>query len=128
MFGKASDRTKRKTTEALRSAVDVKVLTRAAQVKLRSCGKRGVSQVLKDITMSPKWATKYKGIFATRQQEEKAEIKTPVRALDMFVEAGLSRRQYEIIRSTHKHIYPSYSLPQKAKLDCYPDKEPLSGY
>ena len=38
MFGKASDRTKR-TTEALRSTVNVEVLTHAAQVKLRSCGK-----------------------------------------------------------------------------------------
>jgi len=36
MFGKASDRTKRRTTQALRSAVDVEVLTHAAQVKLRS--------------------------------------------------------------------------------------------
>jgi len=39
MFGKASDRTKRRTTEALRSAVDVEVLMHAAEVKLRSCGK-----------------------------------------------------------------------------------------
>ena len=41
-----------------------------------------------------------------RQQDEKTETKmTPVSALAMCVEAGLSRRQYEIIRSTHKHIY-----------------------
>jgi hypothetical protein len=59
-----------------------------------------------------------------RQQNEKAQTKmTPVSALAMFVEAGLSRRQYEIIRSTHKHIYPCYSRLQKAKLDCHPDKE-----
>jgi hypothetical protein len=43
-----------------------------------------------------------------RQQNEKAQTKmTPVSALAMFVEAGMSRRQYEIIRSTNKHTYPS---------------------
>ena len=90
MFGKASDRTKR-TTEALKS--DVEVLMHAAQVKLRSCGKRDASQILKDISMSPKRATKYKRAFAMRQPDEKAETKmTLVSALAMFVEAGLSRR------------------------------------
>jgi len=94
----------------------VEVLTHAAQVKLRSCWKRDASQVLKDISMSPKRATKYKRAFAMRQQDEKAQTKmTPVSVLAMFVEAGLSRRQYEIIRRTHKHIYPCYSLLQKAK-------------
>jgi hypothetical protein len=59
-----------------------------------------------------------------RQHNEKAQTKmTPVSALAMFVEAVLSRRQCEIIRSTHKLIYPCYSLLQKAKLDCNPDKE-----
>jgi len=62
--------------------------------------------------MSPKRATKYKRAIAMRQQDEKAETKmTPVSALAMFVEAGLSRRQYEIIWSAHKHTYPCYSLP-----------------
>jgi len=117
MFSKASDRTKR-TTEALRSAVEVEVLTHAAQVKLRSCWKRDASQVLKDISTAPKRATEYKRAFAMRQQDEKAQTKmTPVSALAIFVEAVLSRRKYEIIRSTHKHIriYPCYSLLQKAK-------------
>jgi len=73
MFSKASDRSKRRTTEALMSAVDVEVLTHAAQVKLRSCGKKDASQVLKDISMSPKRATKYQRAFAMRQQDEKAQ-------------------------------------------------------
>ena len=73
MFSKLSDRSKTRTTAALRSAVDVEVLTHAAQVKLRSCGKRDASQVLKDISMSPKRATKYKRALAMRQQDEKAQ-------------------------------------------------------
>lgn len=41
----------------------------------------------------------------------------------MFVEADLSRRQYEIIRSASKELYPYYSVLKKAKRDCYPPKE-----
>lgn len=41
----------------------------------------------------------------------------------MFVKADLSKRQYEIIRSTNKKLYPYYSWLQKTKMDCYPDKE-----
>jgi len=73
MFSKANDRTKRRTTEALRSAVEVEVLTHAAQAKLQSWWKRDASQVLKDISMAPKRATKYKRAFAMRQQGEKAQ-------------------------------------------------------
>ncbi|GBP54524.1 hypothetical protein EVAR_43394_1 [Eumeta japonica] len=36
-------------------------------------------------------------------------------ALSMFVEAGLSRSQYNVIRSARKQLYPCYSL-QKRKL------------
>jgi hypothetical protein len=56
-------------------------------------------------------------------EKRKSTKMIPVSALAMFVEAGLSRRKYVIIRSTHKHIYPCYSLLQKAKLDFYPNKE-----
>lgn len=48
---------------------------------------------------------------------------TPLSALSVFVEANLSRRQYEIIRSASKNLYPSYSILQKAKSDCYLPKE-----
>lgn len=41
-------------------------------------------------------------------------------ALSVFVEAGLSRKQYEIIASSAKHVFPCYSLLQKSKQSCYP--------
>lgn len=43
----------------------------------------------------------------------------------MFVEADLTRRQYEIIRATNKRFYPHYELLLKAKEECYPPKESL---
>ncbi|CAH0560552.1 unnamed protein product [Brassicogethes aeneus] len=49
--------------------------------------------------------------------------KKQLTALSVFVEADLSRRQYEIVRSTSQKLYPSYSILQKAKSDCYPPKE-----
>lgn len=55
-------------------------------------------------------------------QKDKTQL-TTLRALAMFVEADLSRRQYEIIRSTNKKLYPCYKMLQKAKINCYPDKE-----
>lgn len=41
----------------------------------------------------------------------------------MFVEADLTRRQYEIVRSTNKKFFPCYTLLQKAKPECYPPLE-----
>lgn len=43
----------------------------------------------------------------------------------MFVDAGLSRSQYDLIRSSSKKIYPCYSIVQRAKMECYPDKESI---
>lgn len=41
----------------------------------------------------------------------------------MYVEADLFRRQYEIIRQSNKKLYPCYTILQKAKMDCYPNKK-----
>jgi hypothetical protein len=121
-FSDASDRSKRRKTEDVRNTMDVELLIHATQLKLRSSGKRDASQVLKAITSSPTRATKYKKAFASQQEKIQTKM-TSVSALAMFVEAGLSRRQYEMIRNTQKQIYPCYSSLQSAKIDCYPDKE-----
>lgn len=41
---------------------------------------------------------------------------------NLWKQICISRRQYEIIRSTNKRLYPCYSLLQRAKKDCYPNK------
>lgn len=54
---------------------------------------------------------------------------TPQEALSMFIEADLSKKQYEVkkfqkvIRSLSPSVYPCYTKLQEAKKDCYPDKE-----
>lgn len=63
---------------------------------------------------------KYRKVAAKRQNEPKQQL-TPPEALSMFVEAGLSRKQYEIIRTFNKNnYYPRYSILQTAKKTCYP--------
>ncbi|XP_050298635.1 uncharacterized protein LOC126737681 [Anthonomus grandis grandis] len=44
----------------------------------------------------------------------------------MFIEADLSKRQYEIIRSYNPSMYPCYSKIQEVKKECYPDKESIT--
>lgn len=85
-------------------------------------GKRDASLVLKEINVSPRRASKYKKAYF---KKDDTKMLSPFEALAMIVEAGLSRRQYEIIRATNKKMFPSYNLIQKAKSECYPDK---SGY
>ncbi|GBP12717.1 PiggyBac transposable element-derived protein 4 [Eumeta japonica] len=80
-----------------------------------------VKLVLKQIISSPKLATKYKRAFSVTQHER--PHKTPSEALSIFVEAGLFRRQYEIIKNANENTYLYYSILQKDKQKCYPEKE-----
>jgi len=67
-FRDSSERSKRRKTEDIRRSADVETLTYAAQVKLRTSGNRAASQILKEITASPKRAKKYK---AAHNQQKK---------------------------------------------------------
>ncbi|KAJ8877502.1 hypothetical protein PR048_021957 [Dryococelus australis] len=103
---------------------DGAVLTNATQTKLGEIGKRDASFVLKEITTTPKKATKYRKVFSHDQQRNTTATQLiPTQVLSMIVEADLSRRQYEIVRNTNKIMYPCYSALQKAKQECYPETE-----
>lgn len=122
-FSELSERSKRRKTEDLRKHTELQVLTYATQSKLGETGKRDASSVLKEILTSPKRASKYKKAFSETTQQATPSQLTSIQALSMFVEADLSRRQYEIIRNTNKKLYPCYSVIQKSKQECYPNKE-----
>lgn len=121
-FSECSERTKRRKTEEVRSTVSEEVIVHAAQVILQTGGKRNASSVLKDITNSPTSASECK---KRHSKSKELEPLTPREALRMYVEADLTRRQYEIIRATNKNFYPSYELLIKAKEECYPPHESL---
>lgn len=112
-FAESSERSKRRKTETLRNTADDDMLIHATQSKLHTSGKKDASSILKQIMTSPKRATKLKKAYKTVQEDKEKQL-TPLSALSIFVEAELSRRQYEIIRSASKKLYPSYSVLQKA--------------
>ncbi|XP_050309049.1 uncharacterized protein LOC126745321 [Anthonomus grandis grandis] len=124
-FYDSSERAKRRKTETLRRDNDLEELTFATQVKLGNEGKRDASVVLKEITSTPKRATAYKKSFSASKSKEKVQL-TPQQALSMFIEADLSKRPYEIIRSYNPSMYPCYSKIQEVKKECYPDKESIT--
>lgn len=124
LFEESSERFKRRKTEEVRSNVDVEVIVHAAQTELRKSGKRDASDVLKNMLSSPTKATKYKkALYESKNMEADIDSLTPFQALSMFVDADLTRRQYEIIRNTNKKFFPCYTLLQKAKQECYPAPE-----
>lgn len=97
-------------------------LAYATQMKLRKVGKIDASKVIKNLTKSPRRAKKCvmamrKGI---RAQDQPRQL-SPLNALSMFVEAGLTKAQYERVRETNKSFFPCYSVLQKVKKECYPE-------
>lgn len=121
-FKESSECSKRRKTQDLREHFDTEELTFATQMKLRATGNLDASKVIKDITESLNRATKYRKAFISRSVQERSQL-SPLQALSIFVEANLSRRQYEIIRTNDKKLYPCYSILQRAKKDCYPIRE-----
>lgn len=56
------------------------------------------------------------------------EIKqlSPHKALSVFVEADLTRHQYDVIRSVDKRRYQCYSIIQRTESECYPKREAIT--
>jgi hypothetical protein len=100
-------------------------LTHATHLKLRQSGKRDAAGMLKQLTESPKRATKIKKSFQqTRQQTPEY---SPEEALALITAAKLSCRKYQIMRKSALQkglkIYPSYERIKDAKQNCYPSKD-----
>lgn len=121
-FEECSERTKRRKTEEVRREADLQILSHATQSELYAAGHRNASLVVKQIVQNPCIATKCKQLLSGDYGKTCIKI-TTAQALSMFVEANLSRKQYELVRNSYKKLYPSYSTLQKEKLNCYPNKE-----
>ncbi|XP_050308380.1 uncharacterized protein LOC126744859 [Anthonomus grandis grandis] len=123
-FGDLSERSKRRKTQDLRAQASSVELTYTAQMSQRSDGNIDVSKIIKDITLTPTRASKIRKVISSLQ---KCIVKkhSPSQALSIFVEADLTRKQYEIIQICNKNIYPCYSLIQTAKKDCYSKEEAI---
>lgn len=122
-FEELSERSKRRKTEVVRSAADDSTIIHAAQSTLRAKGLRNASEILKEITKSPTRATKYRKAYKSSSESDKHNVLTPQEALEMFVEADLTRQQYEIIRKTNKSLYPCYDRLLEAKKVSFPSEQ-----
>ncbi|XP_053950851.1 uncharacterized protein LOC128858515 [Anastrepha ludens] len=118
-FEKCSERSKRRKTEEVRSMVEDTVIIHAAQSTLIAKGQRDGSRILIEIAESASRAAKYKSAYKESTSPGRGNILTPHAALAMFVEADLTREQYEIIRNTNPYLYPCYDRLLEAKKECY---------
>lgn len=122
-FEELSDRSKRRKTECLRSSNETQELLYAGQMLLREEGNVTGANVVKDILTSPEESAKYNAVFRKSDTSSDGKQLTPTQALSVFIEASLTRQQYEIIQKAAKDRFPCYSVIQKAKKYCYPPQE-----
>lgn len=113
-FVDSSERSKRRKTEQLRKDVEPEAIVFAAETCLTTSGKRSAATVLKDLKSSPKRAGKYKKAYRSSLEPTKKSL-TPLQALSIFADAGLTKSQYEIVRTSDKKKWPCYSILAKEK-------------
>lgn len=89
-------------------------------MNLRSTGNTAASKILMEVSTSPTRAKKYRQIIRKHPNIPTTTQLSTTEALSMFVEAELTRSQYNTIKNISKHIYPCYSIRQTAKKECYP--------
>ena len=120
-FAESSGRSKRRKTAHLRNQHSSEELTYAAHVSQKMSGNAAAAKIIKEATISPSRANKMQKVI--KKSIPPSLKKSPMEALGIFVNANLSRAQYNIIRESSKDIYPCYSLIQQAKKMCYPKEE-----
>lgn len=114
-FKELSDCSKRRKTKKLHEQVPVEELTYAAGMSRHTSGNTDVAKVIKEITATPTRAKKYRKVFNSSLKKVTVKKFTPQEALTLFVEGDFTRKQWELIQSRNKNIYPSYSVIQQAK-------------
>jgi len=97
-------------------------------MSLRSSGNLHSAQVVQDITTSPTRALRYRtALQATSTVETTLSVDV---ALSIMVEAKLTKKQYNVIRSSMKEnncrLYPNYEAVRAAKELCYPPRSSIT--
>lgn len=122
-FEEASNRTKRRKTEAVRSTLSTSELTYATQMSLRASGSVDAANVLKDATSTPTRASKYRNAITLAVKPPPIEM-SPDEALVDMVNLKLTKQQYIDLRLSLReknfNAYPAYDRVLEAKKLCYP--------
>lgn len=111
-----SERSKRRRTEELWKNIDTEELTFIARAKLWSSGQVNASLVLAEVTKCQTYAEKCRRVSTDKQANN------IFKAVYILAHKNLSRQDYETVRAMNKKLFPSYSILQRAKKDCYPRK------
>lgn len=124
-FDESSERSKRRNTEEVRASHSSSTLGYATQMKLRTEGKTDAAVVIKNIiTGSPSKGTKYRRSLET---VDKSQVFTANESLSLFIELGLSRNNYMLLRHALVNkgykILASKNMMLKARKECYPRTE-----
>ena len=122
-FDQSSERMKRQKTLDFRKSTPLPELLYATQMELKATGQATASKLIEDILSDSSKPSKYSNAY-----RESLEIVTMSEedAVALIVEAGLSRHQYNVIRSKAPKIYPSYKTVQAAKKQCYPESDKIN--
>ncbi|XP_036340424.1 uncharacterized protein LOC118749752 [Rhagoletis pomonella] len=123
-FAELSIRTRKRKAKELMNNVDNDQLLMAAELKLRSSGKRNSAKIVEELSSaSPSRGTAYK---KSRLSDENKKSLTPDQAIAMIVDSNLSTHEYSMIRQhtseVNRKIYPSYNCLKESKVLCYPEK------
>ena len=119
-FQECSERSKRRKTESIRAEIPHDELTYAAVMSERAAGNNDLSQLIKQASVTPTRANKFRKIISSAEKCTKSTKLSVTQALIKYVEADLTRKQYNVIKSGLEDIYPCYSLLQREKNECYP--------
>lgn len=122
LFAELSERGKRKRTENIRATLETEELRFATEVKFRTSGQLDASKLVREIGESPGIAKKFRQAYKDAEKNKEKQL-TILSALQKYVDADLSRREYEIIRTSDTKLFPSYKKLQLAKRSCYPKEE-----
>lgn len=97
-----------------------KTLTYAASCSQRTSGNEDAAKLIKEIITSPTRAGKLR--ISIKKGKETTEVKqlSSGEALQLYVEADLTKRQYEVLQKSNKKHYPCYSRIKEEKKVCYP--------
>lgn len=124
-FGESSNKTKRRKVQHLLESSSYNELTYAAEVCVRSSGKRDAANIIKELCLaSPSRATNIKTL---RSQKNEMRALSSDEALALYVDGKQTKHFYKLQRKTAMNVghylYPSYYSLQKSKRACCPAEE-----
>lgn len=121
-FSECCPKTKQRKCKELMSQISTDHLIMATELKIRSCGKRDLANLVKELANS----SPSRGTSIKRRRLCNMEIKlmSADQALAMIIDTNLSMHQYLALRQHTKilspKLYPCYDLVKGSKMSTYP--------